>query len=141
MATTPVENKTNIPKHIAGVTIPPGEVRFFDESDLPPYMRKAKQRATASDNEQGGNDLVDHAAADITAQLTELLDNSVKNIDKQLHTLPLGQLDQLDVMEQAAGNRSTLLQSITNERLRRADIENDIDLTSVEKYVRVHRVG
>jgi len=139
MATVPVENKTEFPKHVAGTIIPPGETRFFEESTLPPYLRKPKVAAVES--QPTGFELINDAEMLATAMLIELLDRPVKEVKKQLHTLPLAGLNQLDAMEQAGGNRSTLINDITNERLRRAEIENNAELTSVEKYVQVHRVG
>lgn len=138
MATVPVENKTDFPKHVAGTIIPPGETRFFEESMLPPYLRKPKAPVVAS--EPAGNDLVNDAAEHVTRLLTDLLDNPVKEVKKHLHTLTPDQLNQLDAMEQAAGNRTTLINDITNERLRRAEIESDPELSGFEKYQKVHKL-
>jgi hypothetical protein len=130
MATVPVENRKSIPMHIAGRTIPPGEVRYFDESELPGYMRQPERVASDEVAPESGPD-----------PLLAVLEDSVKDITAQLHTFSDDDLNRLDILEQAGENRKTLVSAIQNERLRRAEIMNDPDLTSVEKYARVHHVG
>ena len=102
----PFHNKTKTILMIAGVEIPPGEVRHLEEALHP----------------------VQTAAAQINPNqvLVDLLAKSVKNISAELSELTIVELGTLKTLEEAAETpRSSLLEAIGREGMARAQDPND----------------
>lgn len=125
----PIENTGKFPKPVAGRMIPPGEVRYFHASDLPAHLKP------------GAKPVEKQPEADPNAELKTLLEGSVKAVSADLHKQTDAALAQLQILEGMQQNRTTLLKAIDEELLRRAEINSNPELTSVEKYAQVHRVG
>ena len=120
MGMVPYTNETDKFQHIGSATIPPGDTRLVDEELLPGYQPPAD--VPAGGNDGGGAKMPDDAAALMLAAMLELLEKNVPEIQAQLAALTDDELEILEKGESAAEgkNRSTLLQSISTEKLARA---------------------
>lgn len=97
------ENKGTSPMYVAGTMILPGEGAMVDVPAAP--------AATATP-----------AEPTLAATVADLLTGSVKVITQALPTLSDDALDMAAVLEEAAAKpRSTLLEALSQEQLRRAD--------------------
>lgn len=103
----PVHNNTKMPMYVAGLMIPAGETRHFEENQVPSHLRPAPVADAVDAPADPLVELLDHKVADVAAALAELSD---------------ADLETLGSMEQAAENpRKGVLHAIAEETLRRAD--------------------
>lgn len=102
----PIENNGLMPLYVAGVMIPPGETRHFDDDQLPPEFRQAAPAASA----------------DVPLDpLMEIVAMKVDEIAKGLADLSGDELDRLEMLEAEGKNRKGVIAAVVEERLRRAD--------------------
>jgi hypothetical protein len=113
MKEIPFHNDGQNTRYVAGIAIPPGEVRMVPENRVPRVAPQAAAPELAADPE--------------AEALERLLEHSVREMGDLLPEIEAGLLDRLEAAEQAKEKpRSTLLAAIAEERLRRADAaEND----------------
>lgn len=101
-----VENLTASPMYVAGVMIPAGETRHFDEDEVPAEMRPAPAVA---------------AAPEVEDPLAVILAGSVRDIVAGVDALSDAEIDALiEREEQAAKPRKTLLVELAEVQLERA---------------------
>lgn len=102
-----VENKSASPMYVAGVMIPAGETRHFEDAALPPEYRAAP-----------AGEVVPPAPAD---PLAVILAGSVREIVAGADALSDAEIDALiEREEQAAKPRKTLLAELAEVQLERA---------------------
>lgn len=102
----PVSNPHANPMYVGGVMIPGGETRLIPAAQVPPNLRPAQ---------------VVEAPAEPVDPVLSLLGESVSDIVTQLPALDAAELDRLEAGERAGKRvRSTLVNAIAEERLRRA---------------------
>lgn len=102
----PVENNGQMPLYVAGVMIPPGETRHFEDDQLPPEFRQS----AAVEAEE--------APAD---PLLAVLELKVADVVNGLADLSDEELDRLENIEAAGKARKGVIEAVTEERLRRAE--------------------
>jgi len=103
----PVANNTAMPIYVAGLMIPPGEIRHFALHQVPDYLRPA------SDEPAPEPEAVD--------TLADLAARSVKDIVAALPELADTDLVRLLELDEADGTpRKTLHEAVAAEQLRRA---------------------
>jgi len=106
MMRVPVENKGKMPIYVAGVMIPPGETRHFEEDTLPPEHRSSA--------------VTEKEVAPVDPLLT-VLELKVSDVVNGLPGLGDEELDRLEIMETEGKGRKGVIEAITAERLRRAE--------------------
>lgn len=107
-----VENRGASPMYVAGVMIPAGETRHFEDAELPPEHRPA-----------AGGEVVPPAPAD---PLAVILAGSVREIVAGADALSDAEIDALiEREEQAARPRKTLLTELAEVQLERAGARTD----------------
>lgn len=102
----PVENKGLMPLYVAGVMIPPGETRHFDDDQLPPEFR---QPAVAAEEEVQDDPLL------------SVLELKVADVVNGLPDLSDEELDHLENLEATGKARKGVFEAVSEERLRRAE--------------------
>lgn len=103
----PVHNNTAMTIYVAGLMIPPGETRHFEEEQVPLHLRPAP---VEQESEPA-------APAD---PLAELLQGSIAKITPELAAMSTENLEQLGELEQQGQARKGLLGAIAEELLKRA---------------------
>lgn len=101
----PIENKSAMPIYVAGVMIPPGETRHFDDAQIPPEYRQAAPVLEALPVDP----------------LNTLLDENVAVVVGELDGLPDDELVRLEGLELARKKRKGVLEGIAAEQLIRAE--------------------
>ena len=101
-----VENKTKMPMYVAGQMIPPGEIRHFEEHQVPAEFRPA---------------LVAETVAEDTSSLSDLLAHPVAVAIAEIGNLTIADLETLAELERKGKNRKTLIAEIEKEISFRAD--------------------
>lgn len=102
----PIENKGQMPIYVAGAMIPPGEIRLFEEDQLPPEFRAP-------------------AEVPVVEEVDPLLVILALSVDKVANGLPDladAELDRLEMLEAEGKARKGVIAAITEERLRRAEV-------------------
>lgn len=102
----PVENNSQMPIYVAGVMIPPGETRHFEEDQLPPEYRSS---ASPPVEEQPVDPLV------------TILAMNVADVVNGLPALSDEELDRLETLEAEGKARKGVIAAVTADRLRRAE--------------------
>jgi hypothetical protein len=108
MMRVPIENKGQMPLYVAGVMIPPGEIRHFDDDQLPPEFRAP---AEASADEVPLDPLLD------------ILKMKMGDVAKGLPDLSDEELDRLEMLEVEGHNRKGVIAAVAEERLRRGELK------------------
>lgn len=103
----PIENNGQMPIYVAGVMIPPGEIRHFEDDQLPPEFR-----APAVVEEVPEID-----------PLADLLAMKVDNVVNGLAALSDEELARLEVLEAEGKQRKGVLEGIAEDMLRRAELK------------------
>ncbi len=107
-----VENKGASPMYVAGVMIPAGETRHFEDAELPPEFRPAV-----------AGEVVPPAPAH---PLAVLLAGSVREIVAGVDALSDAEIDALiELEEQSERPRKTLLAELAEVQLERAGARTD----------------
>lgn len=102
----PIENKGQMPIYVAGVMIPPGETRHFEEDQIPQEFRQP------AESEQ------QDALAD---PLLSILEANTAAVTVGLPTLSDEDLARLEALEAEGKNRKGVLSAIAAEKLARAE--------------------
>lgn len=102
----PIENTGLMPLYVAGVMIPPGETRHFDDDQLPPEFRQPSAEAEAPPALDPLLDILAMKVADVEAGLPALSDM---------------ELDRLEMLEIESHNRKGVIAAVAEERLRRGE--------------------
>lgn len=103
----PVENKGKMPIYVAGVMIPPGEIRHFEDDMLPPEFRAPAVAEEAIEMDP----------------LVELLAMNVAQVVLGLAALTDEELARLEVLESEGKQRKGVAEGIAEEMLRRAELK------------------
>ncbi len=113
-----IENTGSGVMHVAGQMIPPGEMRIFAASQVPPHMRPQEVPA-------------EPLAPSEAEVLAQMLGHSVPQVTELLPSLAADDLNRLEVAELAGKARKSLLEAVGAERLRRAaEPDADPDMTA-----------
>lgn len=104
----PIENKGQMPLYVAGVMIPPGEIRHFEDDQLPPEYRAPADAISEAVPLDPLLDILKMKVADVAAGLAALSDE---------------ELDRLEMLESEGQNRKGVITAVVEERLRRAEMK------------------
>lgn len=107
-----IENKTMMPLFVAGVMIPPGETRHFEDDQIPPEHREP-ETAAAPEPE-----------ADLMAELAA---KNAATVIAALEGLSSEDLARLQLIEADGKARKTVMEGIAAEGLKRAQSVLDAD--------------
>lgn len=115
-----VPNNTRMPIYVGSTMIPPGEMRQFDENDVPMHLRP-KTPPAAPAKAPSEAEKKSAAEAEHQAKLSALARQPVGEIREQFATLSEQDLTALEAAEKAAEKpRKGLLEAIGAELLQRA---------------------
>ncbi len=104
----PIENNGQMPLYVAGVMIPPGEIRHFEDDQLPPEYRQPAEESEV----------------DLTLDpLVDILKMKVADVASGLAALSDEELDRLEMLEVEGQNRKGVIAAVAEERLRRAELK------------------
>lgn len=106
-----VENKGASPMYVAGVMIPGGETRHFDEAELPPELRPGAQPADELPPPDPLGEILQRSVRDILAGLDALSDDDIDAL--------------IDREEATKQPRKTLLAGLAEAQLLRAAARMD----------------
>lgn len=106
----PITAPPDRPLYVGSQVVPAGETRVFDHAALPPHMQTPRPTPAPE------------SAPDPVATL---LEGTVKDIAAALPALGAYDLERLEQLERAGGNRKGLLSAIDEEQLRRASSDDD----------------
>ncbi len=113
----PVTNTTAMPIYVGATMIPPGEIRHFDESDVPHHLRPAPVAPQAPEPAPDPLQvLVNEKTAD--EAIAALPGLSIEDLER------LGELEQARVLKDKPAPRKSVLSAISDTLLERAAAED-----------------
>lgn len=111
MEKIPVHNNTAMPIYVGGAMIPPGETRHFNADQVPPEYRPAKVEEAQAD--EPGKEIAPEEGVKL------ILAGTVDTVKATLADLSDATLALLKDAEEAGKNRSSLLEAVDAELLKR----------------------
>ncbi|MBZ0104652.1 MAG: hypothetical protein K8H84_03385 [Sulfuricella denitrificans] len=102
-----IENTTKMPIYVAGQMIPAGEIRHFNEDQVPAEYRPAKEEEPKAEMQ-------------VADPLTDILKGNVKDVVAALNGMLFADIDRLGDLEQQGQARKGILSAIAEIQLSQA---------------------